>query len=198
MQKTPEAVNLWLGNSKSVSALHQDNYENIYCQIIGKKHFVLLPPLSSPCVAEQDLKPASYIHRDGKLDILEEEGMAVRFPTWNPDNPNERATRYSCLASPIRITLEPGDILYLPALWLVTWLMRFFNAMANEMLTYFKVSQSFTILLSRRPLLCNQLLVRIRKASKSPRLNTFRYDMFSYSGSFLPCTEFIRNVASRN
>jgi peptidyl-lysine (3S)-dioxygenase / protease len=117
LQKVPEAVNLWLGNSRSVSALHQDNYENIYCQIIGKKHFVLLPPLSSPCVGEQDLKPASYVRRDGKLDILEEEGGAVRFPTWDPDNPDERATRYSYLANPIRITLEPGDILYLPALW---------------------------------------------------------------------------------
>jgi peptidyl-lysine (3S)-dioxygenase / protease len=117
LQKMPEAVNLWLGNSSSVSALHQDNYENIYCQILGKKHFVLLPPLSSACVGEQNLKAASYIRRDGKLDILEEEGEPIRFPTWDPDNPRERATRYSHLASLIRITLEPGDILYLPALW---------------------------------------------------------------------------------
>jgi jumonji domain-containing protein 7 len=124
----PEAINLWLGNSLSISALHQDNYENIYCQIIGKKHFVLLPPLSSPCVGEQDLKPASYIYRDGELNILEEEGMAVRFPTWDPDHPNARTTSYSHLASPMRITLEPGDILYLPALWLVGWLILVQNA----------------------------------------------------------------------
>jgi jumonji domain-containing protein 7 len=117
LQKMPEAVNLWLGNSRSVTALHQDNYENIYCQIIGEKHLVLLPPLSSPCVGEQDLQPASYVRQHGKLNILYENGRAVRFPTWDPDEPSNRATRYSHLASPIRVTLKPGDVLYLPALW---------------------------------------------------------------------------------
>jgi peptidyl-lysine (3S)-dioxygenase / protease len=117
LQEVPEAINLWLGNSRSVTALHQDNYENIYCQIIGKKHFVLLPPLSCPCVGEQHLEPASYVRQNGLLSILEEEGSTVRFPTWDPDRPNVRPTRYSHLAKPIRVTLEPGDILYLPALW---------------------------------------------------------------------------------
>lgn len=31
----PDAINLWIGNSSSVTALHRDNYENIYCQIVG-------------------------------------------------------------------------------------------------------------------------------------------------------------------
>jgi jumonji domain-containing protein 7 len=102
----------------SVTALHQDNYENIYCQIIGKKHFVLLPPLSSPCVGEKLLEPASYVRQNGVLGILEEEGgTTVRFPTWDPDQPNDRSTRYSHIVKPIRVTLDPGDILYLPALW---------------------------------------------------------------------------------
>ena len=33
--QSPDAINLWIGNSNSVTALHRDNYENIYCQIIG-------------------------------------------------------------------------------------------------------------------------------------------------------------------
>ena len=52
LQKSPDAVNLWIGNSLSTTALHKDNYENIYVQILGKKHFVLLPPVAYACVAE--------------------------------------------------------------------------------------------------------------------------------------------------
>jgi len=43
-----------------VTALHRDNYENIYCQVIGNKHFVLLPPIEAPCVNERILPCATY------------------------------------------------------------------------------------------------------------------------------------------
>lgn len=56
----PDAINLWIGNSRSVTALHKDNYENIYCQVIGSKHFVLLPPVELACVNEKQLPSASY------------------------------------------------------------------------------------------------------------------------------------------
>ncbi|KAJ4385944.1 hypothetical protein N0V85_007953, partial [Neurospora sp. IMI 360204] len=52
----PEAINLWIGNSLSTTALHKDNYENIYVQIRGRKHFVLLPPHCLPCVNERELE----------------------------------------------------------------------------------------------------------------------------------------------
>ena len=61
LQEEPEAINLWIGNSRSVTALHKDNYENIYVQIRGEKHFTLLPPLTYACVAERGLAPASYV-----------------------------------------------------------------------------------------------------------------------------------------
>lgn len=56
----PDAINLWIGNSRSVSALHKDNYENIYCQVVGSKHFVLLPPVEMACVNEKQLSAATY------------------------------------------------------------------------------------------------------------------------------------------
>lgn len=57
----PEAINLWLGNSRSITSLHKDNYENIYCQIVGRKHFVLLPPVEAACINEKLLPVARYV-----------------------------------------------------------------------------------------------------------------------------------------
>jgi len=118
LQQKPEAINLWIGNSLSTTALHKDNYENIYVQIIGQKHFVLLPPVAYACVAEHDLVPASYKRSDGgELEMREEEGKKVPFATWDPDAEAENETSYSKYARPVRVTLEKGDMLYLPALW---------------------------------------------------------------------------------
>ena len=121
LQEDPEAVYLWIGNSRSVTALHKDNYENIYVQIIGEKHFTLLPPLAYACVAERELTPASYVRDgDGTLEIKKEDGDKVPFATWDPDRDeggDGYETRYSKYTRPVRVTLRKGDMLYLPALW---------------------------------------------------------------------------------
>lgn len=60
------------------------------------------------------------------LKILVEEGMNIPVATWDPDGAgNEQEEndteerKYSKLAEPMRVTLDKGDILYLPALWQV-------------------------------------------------------------------------------
>ena len=118
LQQSPDAINLWIGNYLSTTALHKDNYENIYVQIIGQKHFVLLPPLAYACVVEQELDPASYRRRDdGVLEMAKEGGEKIPFATWDPDNLQSGGTKYSQYATPVRITLGKGDMLYLPAQW---------------------------------------------------------------------------------
>ncbi|KAI1444658.1 putative pla2g4b [Annulohypoxylon stygium] len=120
LQRNPDAINMWVGSSKSVTAMHRDNYENIYVQIAGRKHFVLLPALCQPCVNERELRPASYIRGENGLNDLclrMEDGDKVPFATWDPDNPTLRTTKYSHLARPLRVTLNPGDMFYLPAMW---------------------------------------------------------------------------------
>lgn len=117
--------------------MHKDNYENIYVQVLGRKHFVLLPPHCHPCVNEMALRPGTYarcratsssdangsanglelIMDKGRDDDENAEADAVPFATWDPDRPDENATQYSGLAQPMRVTLEPGDMLYLPAMW---------------------------------------------------------------------------------
>lgn len=127
LQKPPDAINFWLGNSRSVTALHKDNYENIYVQVLGQKHFVLMPPVEAACVNEQDIPAATYRPADSKEHklqvLLDSPGNSsgccptVPFATWDPDVPHVGQTFASYLAQPIHITLGPGDMLYLPAQW---------------------------------------------------------------------------------
>ncbi|KAI4862135.1 putative pla2g4b [Hypoxylon rubiginosum] len=118
LQKLPDAINLWIGGSRSATALHRDSYENVYVQVAGAKHFVLLPALCQPCVNERALAPASYSRGENRLRLrAEDRGDRVPFAVWDPDVPDVRATKYSHLARPLRVTLNPGDMLYLPAMW---------------------------------------------------------------------------------
>lgn len=107
-----------------MTALHKDNYENIYVQVQGQKHFVLLPPHCHPCVNEKLLRPGTYARneRDSRLYLVmdgseSDESDAVPFAIWDPDQPGKNATPYSKLVEPMRVTLQQGDMLYLPAMW---------------------------------------------------------------------------------
>lgn len=125
LEKEPDAINFWLGNSRSTTALHKDNYENIYVQILGQKHFVLLPPVEAPCVNEKAVLAATYKPRLDSTDELKlvphvdvpGQPLYTPFCTWDPDEPEKNATRFSSLSQPLRVTLNEGDMLYLPALW---------------------------------------------------------------------------------
>lgn len=114
-QKGPDAINLWIGNSQSTTALHRDNYENIYCQIVGVKNFVILPPVETACVNEQCLPEATY---NSSLEIVPDSPTnRVPCAMWDPDEPRENVTRYTSLSKPLRVRLDPGDMFYLPATW---------------------------------------------------------------------------------
>lgn len=123
LRQGADAVNMWIGNERSVTAMHKDNYENIYVQIRGQKRFVLLSPVEMPCVHEQLLPRARYkanaslyeLRYGLAIESSEDEEM-LPVPTWDPDDPETRTTPYSHLAKPLRITLNEGDMLYLPAM----------------------------------------------------------------------------------
>jgi jumonji domain-containing protein 7 len=118
LEKEPDAINLWIGNSRSTTALHKDNFENIFVQIVGRKHFVLLPPLFHACVNERPVLPATYVRQgDGFALSLDADSQPVPLATWDPDDPERNPTPVSALAKPLRVTLNPGDMLYLPAMW---------------------------------------------------------------------------------
>nr|POF13783.1 jmjc domain-containing protein 7 [Quercus suber] len=124
LQQNADAINIWLGSDRSVTALHKDNYENIYVQVRGRKHFLLLPPVEMPCVNEREVLRGRYVpvHEDETLSpplevVPDVSGERVPVPTWDPDFPERNATDYSHLSRPLRVTLHEGDVLYLPAMW---------------------------------------------------------------------------------
>ncbi|KAH9936956.1 Clavaminate synthase-like protein [Amylocystis lapponica] len=118
LDKSPDAVNLWIGDSSSVTSIHSDPYENIYTVVRGAKHFTLLPPTEGWCLQERTYPHATY----------------TRSPTTAqlalvPSPPSTPAVRWSSImdptapgalppdAHPIHITVRAGETLYLPAGW---------------------------------------------------------------------------------
>ncbi|KAF2226038.1 putative phospholipase [Elsinoe ampelina] len=121
LQKDPDAVNFWLGNERSVTALHKDNYQNVYAQIRGRKRFVLLPPVAAPAVGERDVGRGRYEEDEGGelgLKVVAVEGEErVPVPTWDPLREEVPGNVFGEHVKPMRVTLEEGDMMYLPAMW---------------------------------------------------------------------------------
>lgn len=78
-----------------------------------------------PCVNEQMLPPGRYVPKPSNQDKESESEFVVEIvedsepipaAVWDPDEPLNRPTAYSHLALPIRVTLNQGDMLYLPAM----------------------------------------------------------------------------------
>jgi jumonji domain-containing protein 7 len=113
LEKLPDATNVWMGNERSVSALHKDPYENLYVQITGRKQFVLISPFEAVCLKEKTLRSSKYqpSERKGQFNIvLEEPPEDVPFwPTVDPDHPcGDNPWWEYC--HPLRVELEPGDV----------------------------------------------------------------------------------------
>jgi jumonji domain-containing protein 7 len=51
-----------MGDKRSVSSMHKDPYENIYCVISGEKHFTLIPGVYYPY-----LKEGTYVNSHWKV-----------------------------------------------------------------------------------------------------------------------------------
>ena len=56
----PEAVNLWVGDERSVTTWHSDPFENLYAVVAGSKTFSLLPPADAYRMALRTHPTAVY------------------------------------------------------------------------------------------------------------------------------------------
>jgi jumonji domain-containing protein 7 len=170
LEQSADAINFWLGNERSVTAMHRDNYENVYVQVVGQKHFVLLPPIEQPCVNELELAQHRYAPASSSSTANDDQSPSLEIQpqpstdpipvaVWDPESPEHHRTQYSQFSRPLRVTLEAGDMLYLPAQW------------------YHKVSQSS----GPEGFACAV---------------NYWYDM-SFEGQFWASNAFVRDVAAR-
>ena len=140
----PEATNVWIGNERSVTSTHRDPYENIYLVVKGRKTFVLYPPVEEICLHAEMVRTGRWTYDEdrGKFEIVMDEAMSSdvsstalrtlledaapdeppRIP-WIPIDPlkppptsSDRYPYYKH-ARPLTVTVNEGEILYLPAGW---------------------------------------------------------------------------------
>lgn len=118
---TPLLSNVWIGSKPTVSPLHYDDYENLLCQIRGNKELILFPPSDLPYLyyngrPKGTLKykyPTTFVRDSSTLNRQ----SIVFGSSINVDKPDLKLHPLYKKASPIRVFLQPGDILYLPAFW---------------------------------------------------------------------------------
>ncbi|MES1907072.1 MAG: hypothetical protein MHM6MM_000259 [Cercozoa sp. M6MM] len=107
----PDAVNLWTGGKHTVTSCHQDFYENLMLVVRGQKHLLLMPPQCLPWLRKRE-------YPCGRWDKQSDGTWTVRR---DPDNQRVEwidldAAQWHGLHVR-RVTLSPGDMLYLPAMW---------------------------------------------------------------------------------
>jgi peptidyl-lysine (3S)-dioxygenase / protease len=140
----PEAVNLWIGDERSISSLHKDHFENLYVVITGEKIFTLYPPTDIQFFGEtiyptkryqyskqHQGHPNEHEHHENnnpinirikKSDLISTtDGCPSATLPWigiDPLSPKALeqlpSLRYT---SPIHVTVHAGEVLYIPAMW---------------------------------------------------------------------------------
>ncbi|CAD6563911.1 MAG: hypothetical protein TREMPRED_002371 [Tremellales sp. Tagirdzhanova-0007] len=101
-----EAVNLWIGDSRSTTSLHHDPFENIYHVLGGSKTFTLISPIE-----EQFYPPATLCRSpSGHLNPVIDSPPARSIPWVASVNVPEPI-------HPLRVAVHEGETLFLPSGW---------------------------------------------------------------------------------
>ncbi|XP_022340537.2 bifunctional peptidase and (3S)-lysyl hydroxylase Jmjd7-like isoform X2 [Crassostrea virginica] len=114
----PDAVNFWMGDTRAVTSMHKDPYENLYCVVKGWKKFLLIPPTDAGFVPYETYQAAKFKERDGEFHIEDdEETDRVPWIAVNPLDPDLVKYPDFGKARGVEVTVKEGEILYLPSLW---------------------------------------------------------------------------------
>ncbi|GMH42755.1 hypothetical protein BSKO_10674 [Bryopsis sp. KO-2023] len=123
----PEAVNIWIGDERSVTSFHKDHYENIYVVVRGSKIFTLLPPTEVFRMHIKEYPSAKYIRdMNGELNLAFTDSLKVPWsPVDLPEDPeklSEAKLKWPLFFSEdlppcIQCEVKAGEVLFLPSLW---------------------------------------------------------------------------------
>lgn len=117
-ERNTPLVSIWLGN-RTVALAHYDMSNNIACCLVGRRRFTLFPPEETPNLYPGPLEPTPGGQVISMVDF--EAPDFDRYPRFR-----------EALAAGEVAELEPGDVLFYPAMW---WhqveALDGFNAMIN-------------------------------------------------------------------
>ncbi|KAM3961355.1 jumonji domain containing 7 [Aphomia sociella] len=136
--KSPDAINFWMGDERAVTSMHKDPYENIYCVIDGYKEFTLIPPTDLPYVPYKRYPQGEFKQIGSQWEIVPVSSESCNKEVNTPGQ-NERdecgdntGLPWICIdplapdynkypefkhAKVYNVRLNKGDCLYLPSLW---------------------------------------------------------------------------------
>jgi len=112
-----QAINLWIGNQRSVSSMHKDHFENLLHVVQGRKIVTLCPPADIPFLYEKPFASGQFCHQGGQWFVEKEEDSVYWIAADVSHEINY--TDYPLLkrANPIVVHVPAGHTLYVPALW---------------------------------------------------------------------------------
>ncbi|KAG9111571.1 hypothetical protein FRC07_008034 [Ceratobasidium sp. 392] len=110
LDRTPDAVNVWIGGSRSVTSVHSDPYENIYTVVRGSKHFTLLPPTEGYTLREIRVPHVRYTRPSPSEPLHLEPLIPPSTVRWASVDPTEQEHA-------MHVAVQEGESLYLPAGW---------------------------------------------------------------------------------
>lgn len=92
---------LWIGPAGAVTTLHFDSSHNLFVQISGRKKVLLIPPEQS----------------DEVYFPCREFGLHLHFSPVDVERPDLSRHPLFARATPWEVTVEPGEMLFIPATW---------------------------------------------------------------------------------
>ncbi|KIW84823.1 hypothetical protein Z517_00211 [Fonsecaea pedrosoi CBS 271.37] len=142
----PEAVNIWIGNARSVTSTHRDPYENLYVVVKGRKRFVLYSPVEEVCLHAQKVRTGRWVLSDSQRQKKETEFTIVMDDDDDDDDDNTTTTTTSDPnsgddADMNRIPWIPIDPLSPP------------SAAASQKYPYYKYTRPLTVTVSEGEIL---------------------------------------------
>ncbi|XP_065197388.1 uncharacterized protein LOC135828886 [Sycon ciliatum] len=92
---------VWMGGGDQVTPVHFDNSENVMCMVAGRKHIRIFEPGMS-----------NFLY-----PLVQNKNTAVTSQVRNASNRNQPDFPEFAQASSLTVTLEAGDLFFLPAYW---------------------------------------------------------------------------------